>query len=186
MNHWFYLSFGFGLIFTWLRKEEAGGFGPQGIREIGAEVFRLVAAVGILVPLHTLLTCLIWGPSGRDDLGRVSLLLWAFVIGEGMERPAGKGGGKIRIPVSRSFLALAGFSLWIVEGPGRFPTVERFLWGLGLPVGMGLAEWLLAGLRERVKLSNIPPLVAGAPILFWLAMLLLLAFCGFQEIASHL
>ena len=177
MSQWFYLSFGFGFLFTCLRKEDLGGFGSQGIREIWPEAFRLALAVGILVLLHSLLTFLIWAPSGRNDLGRVSLFLWALLIDEGISRLRREGARtlKIRIGVSRFYLALVAFSLWIVEKEPMSPPIPRLLWGLGLPLGMGLFEWLLAGLRERVKLSNIPSALEGTPILFWLAMLLSLA-----------
>ena len=180
MNAWFYLSFGFGFLFSWLRKENPRGLGSQEIREIWLETFCLTAAVGTLVLLHGLLTFLIWGPSGRSDLGMVSLFLGAFLIDEGMGRLARRGRGKerIRIVASRSFLDLVGFSLWMVDEGGGSSPPERFLWGLGLPLGMGLFEWLLAGLRERVKLSHLPPVLEGTPILFWLAMLLSLALGG--------
>lgn len=188
MSQWFYLSFGFALLFTFLGKEDAGGLGSREVREIWLNAFRLVVGVGLLTALNSLFTFFVWGPASRNDLGRVSLFLWAFLIDEAMGRlrKEGKGKEKIRIVVSRSFLALVAFSLWMVEKQSLLPPVGRFLWGLGLPLGAGVFEWLLGGLRERVKLSHLPPPLEGAPILFWLAMLLSLALGGFREMAQHL
>ena len=187
MNRWLYLSLGFGLLFTWLRKGNSQEFSLQAIREIWLEAFGLALAVGILVLVTSLLNFLLWRPSGRDDLGLISLFFWALLIDEGIGRLTGRGEGKekIRIVAHRSFLALVGFSLWVVEGKEGFLSPTRFLWGLGLPLGMGVFQWLLVGLRERVKLSNLPSVLEGAPILFWLAMLLSLAFGGLAGAAAN-
>lgn len=188
MNQWFSLSLTFGFLFAFLRKEESRYAGSRGIREIGSRLFYLALALGILIALHSLCAFLIWGPIGREDLATVSLFLWALLIDQGMSRLRKEGKRTSPIPLvkSPSFLALAAFSLWIVEKQSTPPSVERLLWGLGLPLGAGVVEGLLTGLRERVRLSNLPSALEGTPIFFWLAMLLSLAFGGFREILAHL
>lgn len=188
MNPWFYLSLSFGFLFAFLPKEEPRRVGSRGIQEIGSRLFYLTLALGILVALHSLCAFLIWGPTGREDLATVSLFLWALLIDQGMSRLRKEGKRTLSIPLvkSPSFLALVAFSLWIVENPSTPPSVGRFLGGLGLPLGTGFIEGLLTGLRERVRLSNLPSALEGTPIFFWLAMLLSLAFGGFREILAHL
>lgn len=188
MNQWFYLSLSFGFLFAFLRKEESRCVSSREIQEIGSRLFYLTLALGILVALHSLCVFLIWRPIGREDLATVSLLIWALLIDHGMSRLRKEGKRTPAIPIveSLSFLALVAFSLWIVENQSPLPSVERFLWGLGLPLGTGLVEGLLTGLRERVRLSNLPSALEGTPIFFWLAMLLSLAFGGFRAIMTHL
>ena len=188
MIEWFYLSFGFALLFTFLRREDRRGLRWPGVREIGFNACRLVVGVGILTILNSLFTFFLWGPAGRNDFGWISFFLWALILDEGMNHLKKEGREKEEIPmiVSPSFLALVGFSLWIVEKGSFHPSPQRFLWGLGLPLGTAVLEWLLEGLRNRVRLSSIPTALEGAPILFWLAMLLSLAFWGLGEMARNL
>jgi Na+-translocating ferredoxin:NAD+ oxidoreductase RnfA subunit len=82
--------------------------------------------------------------------------------------------------MSPFFLALFTFALWTVAGAEDPLSRERFFWGLALPMASGLFEWLLEGLRERLRLLRLPVAVEGAPILFWLAMLLALSFSAFR------
>ena len=79
--------------------------------------------------------------------------------------------------LSRFSLALFAFSYWMLGSEGVSASSARFLAGLALPLATGFLEWILAGLRERVRLSEVPARLQGAPILFWLAMILALGIC---------
>lgn len=175
MSQWFYLSLSFALFFTFFREEKRSSLDFGFLRELALDSFYLTGAVASLFLLHSLFTFFLWAPAARKDLGLLSLFLLARLLDEGIGR-LGRGRKKSKktaLGVSPSYLALAGFSLWILETGGGG---GRFLWGLALPWAAALFQALLGGLRERVRLSNLPPPLEGAPILFWLAMLLALAF----------
>lgn len=52
--------------------------------------------------------------------------------------------------------------------------------GVGAGLGFTLALLLMAGIRERLELANVPKNLAGLPITFVTAGLLALAFLGFS------
>jgi electron transport complex protein RnfA len=51
---------------------------------------------------------------------------------------------------------------------------------IGGGIGFLLALALMAGIRERVAVSNVPKSLQGAPIAFILTGLMALAFLGFS------
>ena len=83
----------------------------------------------------------------------------------------------MRLVVSRFSLALFAFSYWTLGSEGVSTSNARFLAGLALPLITGFLEWVLGGLWDRLRLSEVPPRIQGAPILLWLAMLLALTIC---------
>lgn len=173
MSEWYSLAFGFALFFILERRagEEKGG-------SIWWFSLRLSLAILLLVGVDTLFGFFLWRPSGRRDLGLFSLSLWALLVGEGINRIwKREGEGERRqMGLSRFYLALVSFSLWTIGGGEK-----RLFLGLALPLATALLEWLLAGLRDRVRLAQIPKALEGPPLFFWLAMLLSLAFQGFVE-----
>lgn len=168
----FYLAFGFALI-TVLSREGTQKWAAQAAFFSGLKLtFSLTALTG----LHMLSLRYLWGPAGRVDFSIASFLLLAFLIDEGMERvskgPADR--PKIRFFVRQSLLALIAFSIWI-QGPGG---AIGFL-GFALPLASSFVEWLLEGFRARLRLSFVPRVLEGEPILLVLAALLFLAFGWF-------
>ena len=126
----------------------------------------------VLLALDTVLTVFLWNPLGRSDLRFVFVFLAALLLDRGKASPF--------------FLALLGFSFGTIgKGDLTSPT-ERFLWGFSLVLGTALFKSLLEGLRERLKLSHLPKAMEGAPLLFWLAGLLFLAFWGFHKVGPNL
>ena len=74
---------------------------------------------------------------------------------------------------------LAG-SLFMVERSYNFP--ESVVFGLGSGLGWALAIVSLAGIRERLRYSNVPPGLRGLGITFITAGLMAIAFMLFSGI----
>jgi len=74
---------------------------------------------------------------------------------------------------------LAG-SLFMVERSYNFP--ESVVFGLGSGLGWALAIVALAGIRERLRYSNVPPGLRGLGITFITAGLMAIAFMLFSGI----
>ncbi len=70
--------------------------------------------------------------------------------------------------------AQAGYGFW-----------QSVVHGVAGAVGFGLALFLFAGVRERLELADVPPALAGMPVVFLAAGLASLAFLGFQGWAVH-
>ncbi len=62
---------------------------------------------------------------------------------------------------------------------------ESVLFGLGSALGFSLVLILFSGLRERIKLADVPTLFKGTPIAFLTAGFLSLSFMGFAGLVSH-
>lgn len=165
MSEWFYLSLGFALLFFLQRGKR-----QKRPRQIWKFSLELSGVLILLLTVDTLFSRFLWSPLGRGDLRLLSLFLWALLIDRGRGGPF--------------FWALLAFSLWTLGEEGILPLRERFVGGLGLVWGAKIFETLLEGLRERLKLSNLPPALEGTPILFWLAGILSLAFWGFHGLAG--
>jgi electron transport complex protein RnfA len=60
-----------------------------------------------------------------------------------------------------------------------FTFIESFVNGVMSGVGFMFALILMAGIRERIELADIPKLLDGLPIVFITAGLMALAFLGF-------
>ena len=171
MNEWFCLAFGFALLSILTREESR-----VSTRVIAASTVKLLAALALLVVIDTASRSFLWNPIRREGLASVTFFLWALLIDEGMSRIGRNKGEKVKIRffVRRPLVALLGFSSWVLSHRDA-----SLLWGLGLPLASGLAEWLLEGLRDRLRLASVPRVLEGGPILLWLSMLLWMAFGGF-------
>ena len=182
-----YLVFGFALFFVLLRKE-----GPRrlhaSVRTLGWNFLFVALALGLLLLLHGLLQRFLWIPSGRVDLGLVSLFFWALLLDRGGERFLRREEKEEKIPlvVSPFFLILLSLGLSAAEKGDILLFPNQFLWVLALPLGAGMVEWLLEGLRGRLRLAHPPSLLEGAPLLFWMAMLLFLSLAGLIRLTEHL
>ena len=171
MIPWFYLAFSFAILFT-LQEGQVKGNAAK----IGTFSFRLMAALAILIVIQNLCNVLVWFPGGRTELGKAALFLWAILLDGSINgfRKKDRGRQETALILSRFSLALFAFSYWIFDesaGPARF------LRGLWLPPAAGLIQWILGGIWERLRLSEIPSKLRGAPILVWTAMLLALLIC---------
>ncbi len=62
----------------------------------------------------------------------------------------------------------------------NYSFIESLVYAFGASLGYGLALLILAGVRERLRLSNIPKFFRGYPIVFASMALIAIAFLGFK------
>ncbi len=86
----------------------------------------------------------------------------------------------IFLPLITVNCAILGGSLFMVERDYNFP--ESVTFGLGSGVGWALAIMALAGIREKMKYSNVPDGLRGLGITFITVGLIALAFMCFSGI----
>jgi Na+-transporting NADH:ubiquinone oxidoreductase subunit E len=84
------------------------------------------------------------------------------------------------LPLITVNCAILGGSLLMVERDFNFP--ESVVFGLGSGVGWALAIVGLAGIREKMKYSNVPPPLRGLGITFMTVGLMAMAFMLFSGI----
>ena len=172
----FYLVLAFACLFV---LQGRAGRNEWNRRTDSAFHLRLSAAVGILAVIQNICHLFVWGPSARYEFASASLFLWAILLDWAINgfRRKERGRGEMRLVVSRFSLALFAFSYWTLGSEGVSASSTRFLAGLSLPLATGFLEWILRGLWDRLRLSDVPARIQGAPVLLWLAMILALAIC---------
>jgi len=86
----------------------------------------------------------------------------------------------IFLPLIAVNCAILGAALFMVER--RYTFGESFVYGTGAGLGWALAITCMAGIRERMKYSNVPPALRGLGIAFMLTGLMALGFMSFSGI----
>jgi len=86
----------------------------------------------------------------------------------------------IFLPLITVNCAILGGSLFMVERDYNLP--ESVVYGFGSGLGWALAIVALAGIREKMKYSNVPPGLRGLGITFITVGLMALAFMSFGGI----
>lgn len=86
----------------------------------------------------------------------------------------------IFLPLITVNCAILGASLFMVERDYNF--TESCVFGFGCGVGWALAIAALAGIREKMKYSDVPPPLRGLGITFITVGLMALAFMAFSGI----
>lgn len=86
----------------------------------------------------------------------------------------------IFLPLITVNCAILGGSLFMEERSYNFP--ESVVYGFGCGVGWALAIAALAGIREKMKYSDVPPQLRGLGITFITVGLMALAFMSFGGI----
>ncbi|MEM7226893.1 MAG: NADH:ubiquinone reductase (Na(+)-transporting) subunit E [Pseudomonadota bacterium] len=86
----------------------------------------------------------------------------------------------IFLPLITVNCAILGGSLFMVERDYDFG--ESVVYGLGSGIGWALAIVALAGLREKLKYSDVPPGLRGLGIAFMTTGLMSLAFMSFSGV----
>jgi len=86
----------------------------------------------------------------------------------------------IFLPLITVNCAILGTSLFMVERNYNF--AESFFFGTGAGIGWALAIIILAGIRERIKFSNVPKGLRGLGITFITTGLMAMAFMLFSGI----
>ncbi|MGI9345894.1 MAG: NADH:ubiquinone reductase (Na(+)-transporting) subunit E [Gammaproteobacteria bacterium] len=85
------------------------------------------------------------------------------------------------LPLITVNCAILGASLFMVEKAYNFP--ESVVYGLGVGVGWALAIALLAGIREKLKYSDVPQALRGLAITFIVVGLMSFGFMSFGGIS---
>jgi Na+-translocating ferredoxin:NAD+ oxidoreductase subunit A len=84
----------------------------------------------------------------------------------------------IFLPLITTNCAILGVALLNIDESYSF--IESIVHGLAAGIGFTLALVLMAGLREKLELADVPKSMQGIPIAFILAGLMAIAFLGFS------
>ncbi|MDD2714448.1 MAG: electron transport complex subunit RsxA [Candidatus Wallbacteria bacterium] len=84
----------------------------------------------------------------------------------------------IYLPLISTNCAVLGVSILNIQKNYNF--VQGVVSGVGAALGFTLALVLMAGIRERLELSDVPESLQGIPIALIVAMLMATAFLGFS------
>lgn len=71
-----------------------------------------------------------------------------------------------------------------INSMSNYDFVESIVSGIGIALGYALAMVMLAGVRERLRNSEVPEFFKGKAIAFMISGILALAFLGFQGIVK--
>ncbi len=158
----------------------------------------VVVIQGITVPVNNLLFQYLLAPGALSWLGKsyaevdlsfLGLISYIGVIAAmvqilemALDRfvPALYNALGIFLPLITVNCAILGGSLFMVERQYNFP--QSVVFGVGSGVGWALAIIALAGVREKLKYSNVPPGLRGLGITFIVVGLMALAFMSFAGI----
>ena len=88
----------------------------------------------------------------------------------------------IFLPLITTNCAILGLALF--QTSKGYNLLEGLIYAWGAGIGLTLALVLMAGLREENELSDIPSLVKGTAMNFFIAGILSLAFMGFAGLFS--
>ena len=156
----------------------------------------IIVVEGISVPLNNLIYNLVlrqgvldWAGLGQMDFSYLGLLTQIAVIAAMIQIleivlnrffPALYNTLGVFLPLLTVNCAILGASLFMVQRDYSF--VESVAYGLGAGFGWALAIVTLAGLREKMRYSDIPEGLRGLGITFITTGLLSLAFMGIAGI----
>ncbi|MCD6117128.1 RnfABCDGE type electron transport complex subunit A [bacterium] len=87
----------------------------------------------------------------------------------------------IYLPLITTNCAVLGIALLNIDN--NYTFIESLVNGFMSGAGFTLALILMAGLRERIELANLPKAMKGVPIAFILAGCMSLAFLGFSGLS---
>lgn len=156
----------------------------------------VVVVLGITVPINNLILnyllrdgALAWAGLGEIDLSFLGLLSYIGVIAAMVQIlemfldrfvPALYNALGVFLPLITVNCAILGATLFMVERDYTF--LESTVFGLGSGVGWALAITALAGVREKLKYSDVPEGLRGLGITFISVGLISLCFMSFGGI----
>ena len=160
---------------------------------LGAAV---VVVMTITVPVNNIILAYLLGPGALDwaglpdmDLGFLALISFIGVIAAivqvleiALDRyfPALHQALGVFLPLIAVNCAILGASLFMAER--RYGFGESVVYGLGSGIGWALAIIVLAGLRHKLRYSDVPDGLQGAGITFICAGLMAMGFMAFSGI----
>lgn len=156
----------------------------------------VVVVQGITIPVNNLIYhnllkegALAWAGMPEVDLSFLGLISYIGVIAAMVQIlemfldrhvPALYNALGIFLPLITVNCAILGGSLFMVERD--YNLTESAVFGVGTGIGWGLAIASLAGIREKLKYSDVPPALRGLGITFITVGLMSLAFMSFSGI----
>jgi Na+-transporting NADH:ubiquinone oxidoreductase subunit E len=156
----------------------------------------VVFVMGITIPVNNLIYnnvlregALAWAGLESVDLSFLGLITYIGVIAAMVQFlemfldrfvPALYNSLGIFLPLITVNCAILGGALFMVQRDYTF--AESAVYGFGSGVGFALAIIALAGIRERLKYSNVPPGLRGLGITFITVGLMAIAFMLFSGI----
>ncbi|HSQ69551.1 MAG TPA: NADH:ubiquinone reductase (Na(+)-transporting) subunit E [Steroidobacteraceae bacterium] len=143
------------LIYTWLLK--AGALSWAGLPDVDLSFLGLITYIGTVAAIVQILEMFLdrYVPALYNALG-------------------------IFLPLITVNCAILGGTLFMVERSYTFP--ESIVYGFSSGAGWALAIVLLAGVREKLKYSDVPAGLQGLGITFMAAGLISLVFMAFAGI----
>ncbi len=87
----------------------------------------------------------------------------------------------IYLPLITTNCAVMGVAVLNIDEQLSF--LESIIQGFGAGIGFTIAILLMAGLREKLEMCDVPEPLKGVPIAFVMASLMSLAFMGFSGLA---
>jgi Na+-transporting NADH:ubiquinone oxidoreductase subunit E len=145
------------LIYQYLLKEGSLGWAHPGLATVDLTFLGLISYIGVIAAMVQILEMTLdrYFPPLYNALG-------------------------IFLPLITVNCAILGGSLFMVERDYNFP--ESCVYGFGAGVGWALAIMALAGIREKMKYSDVPAGLRGLGITFIVVGLMALAFMSFGGI----
>jgi Na+-transporting NADH:ubiquinone oxidoreductase subunit E len=145
------------LILDFLLKDDAYALTSIGLSGVNLEFLVLISFIGVIAAMVQILEMTLdkFFPALYNALG-------------------------IFLPLITVNCAILGGSLFMQQREYRFD--ESVAYGLGSGTGWALAIVLLAGIREKMKYSNVPEGLRGLGITFIIVGLMALAFMSFGGI----
>jgi len=89
----------------------------------------------------------------------------------------------IFLPLITTNCAILGLALF--QTAKEYSLLQSLVYSIGAGAGFTLALMLMAGLRTRMDLADVPAISKGAAMTFMLAGLLSLTFMGFAGLGAH-
>jgi len=89
----------------------------------------------------------------------------------------------IYLPLITTNCAVLGVAVLNIESSYNF--VETVVHGFTAGIGFTIALILMAGIRERLELADVPESLRGVPVAFIVAGLMSIAFLGFSGLAAE-
>jgi Na+-transporting NADH:ubiquinone oxidoreductase subunit E len=145
------------LIYTLLLKKGALGWLGSSYAEVDLEFLSFISYIGVIAAMVQILEMTLdrFFPPLYNALG-------------------------IFLPLITVNCAILGASLFMTQR--EYDLVESTVFGFGCGVGWALAIAALAGIREKMKYSDVPPPLRGLGITFITVGLMALAFMSFGGI----
>lgn len=72
----------------------------------------------------------------------------------------------------------------LINADEKYSFIQSLSFGLGSGIGFGLALIIMASIRERLELADVPKSFQGMPIAFIVTGLIALAFLGFSGLIT--